>query len=153
LSGFRNQVYQIQASAGQELFFDRTTVGKSANFNSLLLSDDYPQYPKLAGDNEVMEFTYTGRYFLILEQAASPTTPVELQTHSIADAEPLLFDTVVAGVIDPGVGGKVYKYSAQAGQILFVDTISVTPGGQARIGGSLQTMTPGSPYFLRFERD
>jgi len=85
----------------------------------------------LNGAYSTYQFAATKTHYLVMEPYLTDSTPITLQTRlfSTAPTLPASFYNF-GGTINPGEGGKLYKFNVTAGQIFLLDTLSLSvPAG------------------------
>jgi hypothetical protein len=118
--------FQIPGQVGQQLYFDPLQyAGNYGNWDFRVYSPSGQEILKTdLRNNQILTLTENGNYRVVLDTIGDQTGSYGFSVIDLDLAPHVELDTEVKGTLAPGSEDDIYRFSAQAGQHLFLDDIS-----------------------------
>ena len=124
LTGYRTLARRVMPQAGDRLFLESTKVSTAPYANVRVYQSEVVANPyRTDRDEWTFEVQATQPHYILVEQNTSAALDVALQTNRLQDAEILPMGTPINLTL-PTASGKLFKFSAPAGQQYFIDQIT-----------------------------
>ncbi|HND53970.1 MAG TPA: hypothetical protein PLV92_16280, partial [Pirellulaceae bacterium] len=163
IPAFGASAFRFTSAAGQRFLFD--SLSQSSNVYSTIYNPNVSwQVGNWNLDDQLVTPTTPGPQFMIVSNQADSAANVSFRLLDIATQPTLTLDSVINGTIDPARSQKPYRFSANAGDRLYVENLttgncdglwsirSVTTGGSLTsncMSSDLEATIPATgDYFL-----